>query len=375
MTTMRCLLLLLALGWLCWPLSTHAIDLDGDGMSDVWQQKYSVPSTDAGLDYTGGGLTNVQKSQLGYDPRAQNLFFRVTQLRDVPNSELHLFIDTVVGKRYQIEQSTNLANWAAVGDAVTGDGGRADVVSTLRSYTPAFFHARLIGEVDSDGDGLAAWEEQQLGTSDNSSDTDEDGVSDSFEFSGGTSPTDYFNGVTPSLAIASGDSQVTGPNQFAAAALVVSVNDSSLNYALVGAPVTFSVSSGDGQLQASSSSLAATSITVKSDSEGHAKVYLKLPNLPDHVTYVTVTTGNGSHVAQLQFIESSDDGSQDTYPSPFAPSNVFGYVNADGSEDITWQNNTDDTGPITISRQLADGTWQVIDTVPAGTTSYHASPQ
>ena len=33
-----------------------AIDFDGDGMSDVWQQKYSVPSADANIDYNGNGL-------------------------------------------------------------------------------------------------------------------------------------------------------------------------------------------------------------------------------------------------------------------------------------------------------------------------------
>jgi len=33
--------------------SISGIDLNNDGMSDVWQQKYSVPSADANLDYDG----------------------------------------------------------------------------------------------------------------------------------------------------------------------------------------------------------------------------------------------------------------------------------------------------------------------------------
>src|SRR6266404_2308334 len=45
--------------------SISGIDLNNDGMSDVWQQKYSVPSADASLDYDGTGLTNSQKSPLG----------------------------------------------------------------------------------------------------------------------------------------------------------------------------------------------------------------------------------------------------------------------------------------------------------------------
>jgi hypothetical protein len=37
------------------------LDQNGDGMSDVWQQQYSIPSTDADLDYSGTGLTNTQR--------------------------------------------------------------------------------------------------------------------------------------------------------------------------------------------------------------------------------------------------------------------------------------------------------------------------
>ena len=55
-------------------------------MSDVWQQKYSVPSADASLDYDGTGLTNSQKSLLGLDPRN-------------PNSRFHLEIVSDGGKR------------------------------------------------------------------------------------------------------------------------------------------------------------------------------------------------------------------------------------------------------------------------------------
>jgi hypothetical protein len=63
------------------------IDQNGDGMSDVWQKKYSVPSTDANFYYTGTGLTNRQKSLLGLDPRDPNARFHLEITSDASNTK------------------------------------------------------------------------------------------------------------------------------------------------------------------------------------------------------------------------------------------------------------------------------------------------
>jgi hypothetical protein len=76
------------------PLS--GLDQNGDGLSDLWQQHYSVPSTDADLDYTGNGLTNRQKSLLGLDPRDPNARFRLDIFSDSANNQLPLVISTEV---------------------------------------------------------------------------------------------------------------------------------------------------------------------------------------------------------------------------------------------------------------------------------------
>src|SRR6266480_272561 len=91
--------------------SISGIDLNNDGMSDVWQQKYSVPSADANLDYDGTGLTNSQKSLLGLDPRNPNSRFHLEIVSDSANNQLHLRLDTVFGKLYQLENSSDLQNW------------------------------------------------------------------------------------------------------------------------------------------------------------------------------------------------------------------------------------------------------------------------
>ena len=65
--------------------SISGIDLNNDGMSDVWQKKYSVPSADANLDYNVSGLTNSQKSLLGLDPRNPNSRFHLEIVNDTAN--------------------------------------------------------------------------------------------------------------------------------------------------------------------------------------------------------------------------------------------------------------------------------------------------
>jgi hypothetical protein len=107
------------------PLS--GLDQNGDGMSDVWQKKYSVPSADADLDYSGTGLTNRQKSLLGLDPRDPNARFHLDIINDSTNNQLRLQLPTVYGKRYQIESSNDLQSWGSLNSTITGSGGVVEI--------------------------------------------------------------------------------------------------------------------------------------------------------------------------------------------------------------------------------------------------------
>src|SRR5438045_6728450 len=100
--------------------SISGIDLNNDGMSDIWQQKYSVPSADANLDYDGAGLTNSQKSALGLDPRDSNSRFHLEIVSDVAASQLRLSLDTVFGKLYKLERSKELQSCVSLHTSVLG---------------------------------------------------------------------------------------------------------------------------------------------------------------------------------------------------------------------------------------------------------------
>ncbi len=190
----------------------------------------------------------------------------------------------------------------------------------------------------------------------------------------GLNPVDFYTGATPTLSIISGNNQTGAPGGFAPAPLIVLVSDSNAAPLAV-APVTFAITSGGGLMKKSFMTPGVfTPVTLLTDASGHATLYLQLPSSTNATTQLTATAGPPATPAQVTFAVSTDDGSG-SYRSPFGPSNVIGNINADGSEDMTWQNNTDSPASIPIwywnPRTQA---WVQVDTVPAGTTSYHYPP-
>jgi hypothetical protein len=146
---------------------------------------------------------------------------------------------------------------------------------------------------------------------------------------------------------------------------------------LAGAPVVFSVPANSGSFQWSSvNTTLSTSETVLTDSNGQAKAFYKLPNSAGVTCTVTATAGPPSNTTSVTFTETADNGGG-TYRSPFSPSNVVGTINPDGSEDMTWQNNSDPSDQTPIPLWTWNPTtqeWQQVATVPAGTTYYHFNP-
>ncbi len=52
----------------CAPLVLDAIDSNNNGISDVWEQLYSVPANAGNDDNDADGFTNLQESLLGTNP-------------------------------------------------------------------------------------------------------------------------------------------------------------------------------------------------------------------------------------------------------------------------------------------------------------------
>jgi hypothetical protein len=323
------------------------LDQNGDGMSDVWQKKYSVPSGDADFDYTGDGLTNRQKSLLGLDPRDANTRFRLDIVNDTAHNQVRLQLPTVYGKRYQIESSNDLRNWRSLNSIITGTGMMIEIAQPL-STSPTFFRASYLSDIDADNDGLTAWEERELGTSDQNADTDGDGMPDWWEYTyglnplvsdavadldgdgrtnlqeyqAGTDPTDYYNGNLPTLTIYAGGDQRGNPGTILPMPISIVVSGNGRR----NAPVTFTVAQGLALLAPDNSGQYAgvTSLTVRSttrypDALGFyvAQVYVYLPAAAGNISVIEAMVNTGGAVSSVKTTAVAID------PSLIPPTNLL----------------------------------------------------
>lgn len=353
-----------------------AFDLNGDGMSDVWQRTYSVPAEDAQADYNGVGLSNIQKSMLGLDPRSGSAAFTMSIAPDSEEQLLRLSFDAQFGKLYQLESSNDLQNWTIFGDLVHGVGVPASILVDGATPSLVLFRSRFAGDIDNDGDGLNAWEEQQLGTSDNNVDSDFDGVSDSQEIAQGTDPADFYNGQVASIAIIAGNDQQGDPETFLPEPLTVNVLNPG-GQPVANAPVVFTIASGGGAFAAvptaqrlmrnysagrriptealavSASDAVTWSYTAQTDSSGNAQVGFLLPWSATTVSQIEAKAGVRSNAPGVTFTASTNSVQQ----PPNAPSDVLASPDDQNGTVITWQDNSNNEDGFNIEKQDSNGAW------------------
>ena len=163
--------------------AANVLDLDGDGMSDVWQRVYGIFTGDIAGDPDGDGHDNEEEARAGTNPH--NPASRLSTISFALNTTVTtatLIWKSENGKKYDIEHSTDLATWTH--HAFTdGTGGNKTATITLTSPSKRFYRIRARQtEDDSDEDTLTNWEENLLGTNKNGVDSDGDGMHDDWEF-------------------------------------------------------------------------------------------------------------------------------------------------------------------------------------------------
>lgn len=183
---------------------------------------------------------------------------------------------------------------------------------TAKDYSPANigilkqlfdFDADIPSSYNTDSDQLPnSWETTHFGnlSQNGSGDFDGDGVSNAAEFTAGTSPTDYYNGVAPTLTITGGQNQISGPGVMLPQALQVRVTGA-LSVPKVNAPVTFSVVGGTNLLVPYTNGLgtAVSQVILRTDADGYvsnpaASVFINQPSQTGVVSKVTATAGSAS---------------------------------------------------------------------------------
>jgi len=148
----------------CGRVHAQKLDLNGNGMSDVWEQIYGAVALDPNLDSDGDGVSNLQESMAGTDP------FDPASVPRIPTtahsaSNFSVTLPSALGKQYELQsvqpQISGWTNWTVDATIIARTGTVVTLTAPIGS-TPKFFRVG-IADVDTDGDGLNDWEEYQLG--------------------------------------------------------------------------------------------------------------------------------------------------------------------------------------------------------------------
>ena len=109
--------------WAFWGTSAFAVDLDNDGLSDIWQQKFGAQALLATADDDGDGFTNGEEATAATDPFDSSDYPTLGGMTAGPggNPKISEF-PTKAGKWYQLSESRDLQNFTPVGPLLSGTG-------------------------------------------------------------------------------------------------------------------------------------------------------------------------------------------------------------------------------------------------------------
>ncbi|MEI6083107.1 MAG: DUF1800 family protein [Verrucomicrobiota bacterium] len=152
-----------------------AVDLNGNGLSDIWELRYNASGVFSNADNTGDGFINYAKSIAGSDPFSSTNRFVITRVT-VAGANATVFWSSVVGKRYQVQSTTNLIAWVNEGGLGAGTG--VEMQAVVPAGAGAKLFRVLVQDVDTDADSVTDWEELQVGYDPTKASTNGGGTND-----------------------------------------------------------------------------------------------------------------------------------------------------------------------------------------------------
>ncbi len=148
-----------AFGFLFTTLPLLALDVDNDGMCDVWEARYHATTLPPGADDDGDGVSNLDESRAGTNPFDGNSRHAASIASQA--GAFHISVASQLGKNYQLTSCLTLDGpWLPVGSAIAGTGNALDLTAPAAGGK-GFFRV-AVADLDADADGLNDWAERQL---------------------------------------------------------------------------------------------------------------------------------------------------------------------------------------------------------------------
>lgn len=139
--------------------AASTVDLDADGMCDVWEAAYHADALSADLDTDGDGASNRLEALAGTDPFGATSRFDAFIAR--AGGQFDIRVTAQAGKRYRLLKATAPnGTWEPVGD------WQLSLVPELLFQSAmvgnAGFYRVEVADADTDDDGVSDWAEMRL---------------------------------------------------------------------------------------------------------------------------------------------------------------------------------------------------------------------
>lgn len=139
------------------------IDLNHNGMSDVWEWMYDAYGVNPAADPDGDHFSNLQEALAGTNPFDSNSYPRIP-IVIYSRTNLSVTVPCALGKMYTLQSTTNFtgAAWMTETNAESLTGTNLTLTAPANSVMK--FYRVAISDVNSDGSGLMNdWEKFALG--------------------------------------------------------------------------------------------------------------------------------------------------------------------------------------------------------------------
>ena len=336
------------------------VDLNGNGMSDIWEWIYNANGINPNADSDGDGFSNLQEATAGTNPFDSNSYPHIPIMSCSPTN-FSVTMPCALGKQYQLQSVTDLGgtNWVVETNLVARSGTNVTLIVPVTSVMK--FYRVAIADVDSDGSGMNDWEKYQLGLdpsnawSNGQQDFNGNAMSD---YAYATNMLASQNVITIAATDPAATQPDTGQNATATGQFTVTrggfpLNSITVNLGLGGPGIGFAVSNVDYVALPTAVTLAAgvssqtITLTPLADTNLSVPVLAQLELLPG----VNYTVGTQSNAAVVIYPSSTASGtglfgqyftnSSTTYTNSknFNPANLI-TNRVDPIIDFTWTNGT-----------------------------------